>query len=68
MPASSKVACGSAPAAEQARTSEEVQERPARRFRLYGASVRRPRRTRRWPTRDRRSVTTAGVAMVPRSA
>ena len=24
-------------------------------------------RTRRWPTRDRRSVTTAGVAMVPRS-
>ena len=32
MPASSKVACGSAPAAEQARTSEEVQERPARRF------------------------------------
>ena len=25
-------------------------------------------RTRRWPTRDRRSVTTAGVAMVPRSA
>ena len=26
MPASSKVACGSAPAAEQARTSEEVQE------------------------------------------
>ena len=32
MPASSKVACGSAPAAEQARTSEEAQERPARRF------------------------------------
>ena len=32
MPASSKVACGSAPAAEQARTSEDVQERPARRF------------------------------------
>ena len=32
MPASSKVACGSAPAAEQARTPEEVQERPARRF------------------------------------
>ena len=32
VPASSKVACGSAPAAEQARTSEEVQERPARRF------------------------------------
>ena len=32
MPASSKVACGSAPASEQARTSEEVQERPARRF------------------------------------
>ena len=32
MPASSKVACGSAPAAEQARTSEEVQARPARRF------------------------------------
>ena len=31
MPASSKVSCGSAPAAEQARTSEEVQERPARR-------------------------------------
>ena len=25
-------------------------------------------RTRRWPTLDRRSVTTAGVAMVPRSA
>ena len=25
-------------------------------------------RTRRWPTRDRRSVTPAGVAMVPRSA
>jgi hypothetical protein len=32
VPASSKVACGSAPAAEQARTPEEVQERPARRF------------------------------------
>ena len=27
-----KVECGSAPAAEQARTSEDVQERPARRF------------------------------------
>ena len=32
MPASSTVACGSAPAAEQARTSEDVQERRARRF------------------------------------
>ena len=33
MPASSKVAaCGSAPATEQARTSEDVQERRARRF------------------------------------
>ena len=32
VPASSKVACGSVPAAEQARTSEDVQERPARRF------------------------------------
>ena len=34
MPASSKVACacGSAPAAEQARTSADVQARPARRF------------------------------------
>ena len=33
VPASSKVACGSAPSAEQvARTPEEVQERPARRF------------------------------------
>ena len=32
MPASPKVACGSAPAAEQARPPEEVQERPARRF------------------------------------
>ena len=32
MPASSKVACGSAPAAEQARMPAEVQERPARRF------------------------------------
>ena len=32
MPASSTVACGSAPAAEQARTPEEAQERPARRF------------------------------------
>ena len=32
MRASSKVACGSAPAAEQARTPEDVQERPARRF------------------------------------
>ena len=32
VPASSKVACGSAPAAEQARTPEDVQERPARRF------------------------------------
>ena len=32
MPASSKVACGSAPAAEQARTPAEVQARPARRF------------------------------------
>ena len=31
-PAASKLACDSAPAAEQARTSEEVQERPARRF------------------------------------
>ena len=31
-PAASKVACDSAPAAEQARTPEEVQERPARRF------------------------------------
>ena len=30
--AASKVACGSAPAAEQARTPEEVQERPGRRF------------------------------------
>ena len=32
MRASSKVACGSAPAAEQARTPKDVQERPARRF------------------------------------
>ena len=32
MPASSKVACGSAPAAEQAQTQEDVQARPARRF------------------------------------
>ena len=32
MPASSKVACGSAPAAAQARTPAEIQERPARRF------------------------------------
>ena len=32
VPASSKVACGTAPAAEQAHTPEEVQERPARRF------------------------------------
>ena len=32
MPASSKVACGSAPAAEQARTPAEVPARPARRF------------------------------------
>ena len=31
-PAASKVACDSAPAAEQARTPEDVQERPARRF------------------------------------
>ena len=32
MPVSSKLACGSASAAEQARTSEDVQVRPARRF------------------------------------
>ena len=32
VPASSEVACGTAPAAEQARTPEELQERPARRF------------------------------------
>ena len=32
MPASSKVACGSAPAAEQARAPEDVQARLARRF------------------------------------
>ena len=32
VPASSEVACGTAPAAEQARTPEEVRERPARRF------------------------------------
>ena len=31
-PAASKVACGSAPATEQARTAEDVQARPARRF------------------------------------
>ena len=67
MPASSKVACGSAPAAEEARTSEEVQERPARRFGSMVPLSARPR-ARRWPTRDRRSVTTAGVTMVPRSA
>ena len=32
MPASSKVTCGSAPAAEQARPPEDVQARSARRF------------------------------------
>ena len=42
MSTSSKVACNSAPAAEQARTSEEVQKRPARAVRLYGTAVRRP--------------------------
>ena len=67
MPASSKVACGSAPAAEQARTSADVQERPARRFgSLVPLSAGHAYAC--WPTRDRRSVTTAGVAMVPRSA
>ena len=67
MPASSTVACGSAPAAEQARTSAESTGTSCAAVRLSCASVRRPRVRGRWPPLDRRSVTTAGVAMVPRS-
>ena len=66
-PAASKVACDSAPAAEQAARQRKY------RSVLRGGSALLclcppATRTRRCPTRDHRSVTTAGVTMVPRSA
>ena len=67
MPASSKVACGSAPPA-----SRPARQRKYRNVLRDGSALLclcpPATRTRRWPTLDRRSVTTAGVAMVPRSA
>ena len=67
MPASPMAACGSAPAAEQA-----PRQRKYRNVLRGGSALLclcpPATRTHRWPTLDRRSVTTAGVAMVPRSA